>query len=52
MEEYTLIQIKLNKDFDYKLNLFMARLKQLNVKKTKAQLIAELAQRQLLKETT
>ena len=48
MESFTLIQIKLSEDFDYKLNLRIAELKRLGVKKTKAQLVAELAQIGLL----
>ena len=50
MEEYTLIQIRLPKEFDYKLNLLMARLKQLNVKATKADTIVHLAGMQINKE--
>lgn len=50
MEEYTLIQIRLPKDFDYKLNLLMTRLKQLNIKTTKADTIVNLAGMQINKE--
>ena len=51
MEEYTLIQIRLPKDFNHKLNLYMLRLKELNVKTSKAQVLACLAEIGLNHET-
>jgi len=44
MEEYTKILLRLPKDFDYKLNLRLAELKRMNIKRTKAEEIIKLAQ--------
>lgn len=44
MEEYTLIQLRLPKDFNYKLEMHLAKLRQMNVKTNKADLITKLAQ--------
>ena len=52
MEVLTGIVIKLPETFNIALERRLIDLKEKGVRKTKAQLIAELAQRQLLKETT
>jgi len=55
MDEGTLIQILLPKEFNYDLDCWIAELKRdgkLQDKKTKAQIIMELARTQLLKEKT
>jgi hypothetical protein len=49
MEEATLIQLRLPKDFDYKVNTYLVELKNEGVTKSKATLIMELAQEALLK---
>ena len=55
MEEYTLIQLKLSKEFDYELNLHLANLRRLNLiqpdENSKAKLIIKLARIGLLKES-
>lgn len=53
MEDFTLIQIRLPKEFDYKLNLYLAELKRTNkIKdKSKAQLILSLAEESLTKRS-
>jgi len=43
MEEYTIVQVKVPKDLDYKLNLWLAELKKLNIKSSKANEIIRLA---------
>ena len=50
MEESTNIRLKIPKDFDYKLNLRLAELKRLKIKRTKAEEIIKLAQIGLLKD--
>jgi len=50
MEEYTTIRLMIPKEFDYKLNLRLAELKRMGVKKTKAEELIRLAQIGLLKE--
>ena len=55
MEDGTLIQILLPKEFNYDLDCYIARLKrdgQIQEKKTKAQIILELARTQLHLKTT
>jgi hypothetical protein len=44
MEECTLVQVRLPKDFNYKLEIQMVKLKQSGVKTNKADLIVKLAQ--------
>ena len=45
MKEYTLVQVRQPKNFNYKLEVHMAKLKQMNVKKiNKADLIVKLAE--------
>ena len=51
MEEATLIQLRLPKEFDYKLNTYLLELKREGVNKSKATLIMELAEQMLLKRT-
>jgi len=48
MADYTNIRCKVPKDFDYKLNLRLAELKRMNIKRTKADEIIILAQIGLL----
>ena len=50
MADYTNIRCKVPKDFDYKLNLRLAELKRMNIKRTKAEEIIKLAQIGLLKD--
>jgi hypothetical protein len=50
MEEFTTIRLSIPKDFDYKLNLRLAELRRMNIKRTKADEIIKLAQIGLLKE--
>lgn len=51
MEEFTLVQIKLDKDLDYALNTHLLNLKRIGVKMTKAELIVKLMRIGLLKES-
>ena len=54
MEEYTLIQLKLPKEFNYKLDVYIAKLKRdgaMKEDKNKAQVLISLAQIGLLNET-
>ena len=44
MADYTNIRCRVPKDFDYKLNLRLAELKHINIKRTKAEEIIRLAQ--------
>jgi len=50
MEEFTKVLVHIPKDFDYKLNLRLAELKRLKIKRTKAEEIIKLAQIGLLKD--
>ena len=50
MEESTNIRLKIPKEFDYKLNLRLAELKRMKIKRTKAEEIIKLAQIGLLKD--
>jgi hypothetical protein len=42
--DYTTLSIRIPKDFDYKINILMAEFKRDQVRKTKADLVVELAQ--------
>lgn len=50
MEEFTNVFIRLPKDFDYQLNLYMAEMKRRNIKITKAEAIVKFARIGLLNE--
>ena len=50
MEEFTKVLVHIPKDFDYKLNLRLAELKRMKIKRTKAEEIIKLAQIGLLKD--
>jgi hypothetical protein len=55
MEEYTLIQLKLPKDFNFDLDVYIAKLKRdgkMQESKTKAEILISLAQQSLTKEKT
>lgn len=52
MEEFTLVQIKLDKELDYSLNTHFLNLKRIGVKTTKAEVIVKLMRIGLLKEST
>ena len=49
MDEATLIQLRLPKEFDYELNKYLVELKSENNSKSKATLIVELANEALTK---
>lgn len=45
MEEATLIQLRIPEKFNHRLSIYLLKLKQTGVKKSKAQLILDLAQK-------
>ena len=55
MDDFVTIQLKLDKEFNYDLDVYIARLRrdnQIQDAKTKAQIIIELARQQLLTKRT
>jgi hypothetical protein len=52
MEHFTNLSLRIPKEFDFELNIYLAKLKHAQVKKTKAELFVELAQEGYLHKNT